>query len=400
MIAKPSPERSSQPPRTPGLTAANIIFITAVFLVLVLSVVEAAIFPHNSNTVRSTLITELLGIVAPVLLLTLIRGYDWRATFSLKPLPFRLMWRAALLGFLAQFAVFFIAGFNQWLFDIYGPFPALFDPPTQILPAFAFFLLLSLLPAICEEMLNRGIVLAGYRQVGFARTVILVGVLFGLFHLYPSRFGYTAVLGAVLAYVVLLSGSIFASIITHFCFNMTSGLLYIVALAGNSAPEQKPYEYIDPISLLPQLGISVVGGALAYVVLRSFTTHAAQLRPGIVIGRFGLARDIVEDAEWVRPDAPPAEGQPTAAPSAVYSSQPTYTPMPTPQPGWQSSNRQSPARPKWFNISFAAVIGFWLVFGVAQEIYIRIYYKDPKNQKPAVTAPAPKSSAPTLAHAD
>lgn len=403
MIATPRPDGD----RTPGQTAANLIFITALALTLVLSVVEAALFPNNQNTVRSTLITELLGILAPALILVAAQRDDWRTTFSLNPLPLRLAWRAALIGFLAQFAVLFFAGLNQWIFDIFGPFPALFNPPKEIIPAIGFFLLLSLIPAICEEMLNRGVVLAGYRRVGFIRSVIVVGILFGLFHLYPSRFGYTALLGMVLVYLVLLSRSIFASMIAHFCFNLTSGISYIGFLIAGQVPEQKPYEYVDTTQFLPQLAISLVAGTFAYLVLRSYTTQAALLCPGIVIGRFGLAKDIIEDAQWTQPTPPQGfeYGQPPLA-QPMYSSlsastSPTYVTAP-PQPQWQPIDRQRPTRARWVTGSFAAVLIFWAIFGVAQEIAIRVLYSDPKNQKPPPTAPAPqpKSDAPQILSGD
>src|SRR2546423_15200174 len=70
----------------------------------------------------------------------------------------------------------------------------------------------SIMPGIFEEITFRGVLLHGLRQrFRPAMTVLLVGIIFGLFHVALFRFAPTALLGMILAAVTLLTRSIFRS---------------------------------------------------------------------------------------------------------------------------------------------------------------------------------------------
>jgi membrane protease YdiL (CAAX protease family) len=84
------------------------------------------------------------------------------------------------------------------------------------------FLLLTmaLTPAICEEVLFRGYV---HRQVerrlGAVWAIGLVSVLFGIYHLQPTKALPLAVLGAWLGFVTWSTGSIIPAVVVHFLNN-------------------------------------------------------------------------------------------------------------------------------------------------------------------------------------
>ena len=81
-------------------------------------------------------------------------------------------------------------------------------------------------PAVCEELLYRGVLVSSLRQRMSPVTVsLLVGVLFALYHLHPYRFPLIFVLGVVLTYVVLRSGSIYLCMLTHFIHNTINLIL-------------------------------------------------------------------------------------------------------------------------------------------------------------------------------
>ena len=77
-------------------------------------------------------------------------------------------------------------------------------------------------PAITEEITIRGIVLSGYDNKNIYVACIASGLLFGIMHLDPQQFLYATVLGFILALVVRITNSIFASAIIHFIINGTS----------------------------------------------------------------------------------------------------------------------------------------------------------------------------------
>lgn len=94
--------------------------------------------------------------------------------------------------------------------------------------------LLALLPAVCEELAFRGVVMAGLARTG-SRTVAVVGsaLAFGLAHVHPVHALIAAVLGLVFGYATLRTGSILAGVALHL-FN--NALAVLIARSG-STPE-------------------------------------------------------------------------------------------------------------------------------------------------------------------
>ena len=86
--------------------------------------------------------------------------------------------------------------------------------------------LTAVLPGVCEEFANRGGFLTVLRSShSKAYTVVIVGVAFGLFHQNIVQLVYTAVLGALMAYLTLTTGSVLPAVILHFSNNLISVIL-------------------------------------------------------------------------------------------------------------------------------------------------------------------------------
>lgn len=78
----------------------------------------------------------------------------------------------------------------------------------------------ALVPAVCEELLFRGLVQGALGQVvGGLRAAVLAGIIFGLYHLNPFSLVPLVVLGVYFGYLVYRSGSITVSISAHFFNN-------------------------------------------------------------------------------------------------------------------------------------------------------------------------------------
>lgn len=86
----------------------------------------------------------------------------------------------------------------------------------ESIPAWQILLLLSVLPGIAEELTFRGVLLHGLRRrFGPVTLALVVGIIFGIFHFQLFRIPMTAGLGAMLAGVTLMTGSIFPAIAWH-----------------------------------------------------------------------------------------------------------------------------------------------------------------------------------------
>lgn len=87
-------------------------------------------------------------------------------------------------------------------------------------PLLPILLTFAILPGICEELLFRGFLLAGLRdRLRPAAAVIVVGVIFGIFHIYVEKIPVVSLLGMLLAAICLRSGSIFPAMLVHMANN-------------------------------------------------------------------------------------------------------------------------------------------------------------------------------------
>jgi sodium transport system permease protein len=174
--------------------------------------------------VRGQLLVNLVFIFLGGSLLMVRRyGLDPRTAFALRPVH-PLVWLAVLIGAPAGYIVGIgLAG----LVDTY-----VFPVPQNVLEAFGDTLLgdemplwqllffLTIMPGILEELAFRGVLLHGLRKTfGPVGMCLVVGAIFGIFHVSLFRLVPTAYLGMIFAAVVLLTGSIFPVMLWHFANN-------------------------------------------------------------------------------------------------------------------------------------------------------------------------------------
>lgn len=90
----------------------------------------------------------------------------------------------------------------------------------------AVLLVIALAPAVCEEMLFRGVILhslqARYRVPS---AITITAVLFGLYHMSLIKFIPTGLLGMLLCIVVWKTGSIYPAMLMHFINNAISVII-------------------------------------------------------------------------------------------------------------------------------------------------------------------------------
>ncbi len=250
-------------PRVPGLRA------TAVLLLCV-----AALFLLGGPPLYLFL-GEFGLLLAQVGLLFLpVAVYLWRGGFDLSlTLSLRRPSRSQALG-----GVVLLAGALQlalvlaWLQSLVVPVPteyleALSGALTpDSLPRFAWLLVLAAAaPAVVEETLFRGVVLAACRRrLPAVGAVVVAGLIFGLFHLTPEtafRFLPTAWLGIVLGWVVVASGSLPLSVLLHFLNNaivLTLTAFPIGDPTATAVEEGPPFATVVIGSVLFLWGLSIL----------------------------------------------------------------------------------------------------------------------------------------------
>lgn len=134
-------------------------------------------------------------------------------------------------------------------------------------------LLIAILPAICEELFFRGLLLGSllHTKLNQHVSVLIVSVLFALMHLESSGFLSRVLLGLILGYLFVRSGSIWLSVIIHFIHN----LVMVLGLYFN----RNQLDMLDNIhfSIEPLHVISgIVCGVLIFFIFRSMQANRSE----------------------------------------------------------------------------------------------------------------------------
>lgn len=198
---------------------ANTYFLIIILLQLFLPIHLMFKWFNITDTKLMLLISHIITFIFPAIIYLVITRQSAKDVLKLNKLYFKDTLLIILLAFVCQPIMTFFSLLSQFFFEneIGNFVTGIVNSPYIIL-----LLLIAVLPAVTEEITIRGIVLSGYEDKNIYLSCIITGLLFGIMHLDPQQFLYTAVLGFVLALVVRITNSIFASALIHFFINGTS----------------------------------------------------------------------------------------------------------------------------------------------------------------------------------
>jgi sodium transport system permease protein len=207
----------------PALFARHVLAWFGVMWVVLLAV---SLWYGDRLGIRGQVAVNLLGIFLGGTVL-MIKRYRLpiRLALALKPVK-PVVWLAVLIGApsallvgngVAQLAQYFLPVSEQMI-ESFGQFML----PDDV-PLWQIVLFLAVLPGICEELAFRGVLLYGLsKRLRPMQLALVVGVVFGLFHVSLFRLIPTGYLGVVLTAVTLLTGSIFPAMLWHTLNNATA----------------------------------------------------------------------------------------------------------------------------------------------------------------------------------
>lgn len=174
------------------------------------------------NVMASLVITQIFLILCPALAFLHYTRSPVLETLSFKKPSPRYVIAALALGF-ATVVISMLILTVQTKFlpysEAYGrQMQLMLMPPGREL--WQIILVAALMPAICEEIFFRGVLQGILRKnLPKKKLILVIGLLFGVFHLSMFRILPTGLLGVLLAYLTLASGSIFPSMCLHFMHN-------------------------------------------------------------------------------------------------------------------------------------------------------------------------------------
>lgn len=211
-------------------------YLFAVLVPLIFQLIVSIILTIIS-TKQGTTPTELLKIIYVAAIYYTLNGLTFFALFCFfnkfrkkrafvcAKIDFKIGWKNTLIIIALSIIVLF--GFNyfinllSYLMQLcgYNPDASLPLPLDNVGWLFINLFILALVPAICEELIYRGIIMNGLRKFGNITAIFLSAAIFAVAHGSAMQTIYQFILGVVLGYIVVKTGSLVASMLFHFLNN-------------------------------------------------------------------------------------------------------------------------------------------------------------------------------------
>ncbi|MEE8452748.1 MAG: ABC transporter permease subunit/CPBP intramembrane protease [Thermoguttaceae bacterium] len=210
--------------RRPTPTVAGALSCGVLILVLkFFTSLSASPMNHFGDLARSTVITQLVVIAVPAIFMTFLLTSSARETLLLMRPAWRAVPAAALLALMLHPAVNALQVVVQRLYPISENVREALQTLTKMFtdaPFWQLALVLAVLPAVCEEFAFRGFLLSGFRHLGHKwRAIVFSALFFGLAHGILQQSLIACVVGVVLGYVAVQTGSIFPCMVFHVLHN-------------------------------------------------------------------------------------------------------------------------------------------------------------------------------------
>lgn len=224
------------------------------------------------NIASLLLTTQLVFLILPIIIYFIVTRQSVKETLRFNKLKPRSAALVVVIGFLFVPVAMFLGYVTSFFFynNVQDVFKGL-----QGLPLGAMVAIVALTPALCEEMTMRGVVLSGYNGSKIWKAALINGFLFSVLHLNPPQFLYTFVLGMILAYVVRITNSIFASMIIHFVFNGTSTVTSWINMKQSASAIKKSQDMINNTNT--KVMITIFLGIIAVVAIAAIITLIKEL---------------------------------------------------------------------------------------------------------------------------
>ena len=221
----------------------------------------------------------------------------------------------ALVAVLCVFAFAPLAGLFSLLLSKMGYhyLPQYFVPFDNVGMFVLALFGLTLLPAVGEETLMRGVLLSGAKRKSPVFAIFFTALVFALFHGNLVQLVHQFLLGVVMAYLVLLTRSIWPSAVIH-AFNNATALvveyLYANEMIGGGAYGYFSANFSLGLTAGAFIGVFLASAVLlvAALVLITYLIRCARVRAGTLSaekkGRDAVTALLAEDADREESVAP------------------------------------------------------------------------------------------------
>lgn len=211
--------------RRPTPTVAAAVCCGVLILVLRFFISLAAPAPDGFHDLAVlAVVTQLAMIATPALLMTVMLTTSPRQTLLLRR-PAGSTWlalpSAALLALVLLPSVHALQAVVMHLYPISDEMREAMAAMFTGAPGFwQLVLIFAVLPAICEELAFRGFILSGFRHLGHKwRAIVYSALFFGLAHAILQQQIMACLVGLVIGFLAVQSGSILPGVVFHLIHN-------------------------------------------------------------------------------------------------------------------------------------------------------------------------------------
>ena len=258
-----TPRSEMRKGQIPGI--GDVVVLICVELLLIFYVGTAA---QLKMGFYGTVVVQLLILLFPLLYLWYLKA-DFKKVLSLQ-MPKVLHILAALFVWIGGFSLMcMLAVFLTKIFP--ESTQSMADTMAEYVrqPFWVLVLVMAVMPAVGEELMFRGFIFGTLKRRWRVLPAMLVtSAIFGIYHMSLSKFFTTALLGFMLVYVVEKTGSIFCSMLMHFCNNLVAVVVMKYSeQASRAVPILTKSGYVLSDYLL-LVGVACIGLGLGWFLLK------------------------------------------------------------------------------------------------------------------------------------
>ena len=258
-----TPRSEMRKGQIPGI--GDVVVLICVELLLIFYVGTAA---QLKMGFYGTVVVQLLILLFPLLYLWYLKA-DFKKVLSLQP-PKVLHIPAALFVWIGGFSLMcMLAVLLTKIFP--ESTQSMADTMAEYVrqPFWVLVLVMAVMPAVGEELMFRGFIFGTLKRRWRVLPAMLVtAAIFGIYHMSLSKFFTTALLGFMLVYVVEKTGSIFCSMLMHFCNNLVAVVVMKYSEQTSRAVPiltKSSYALSDYLLLV---GVACIGLGLGWFLLK------------------------------------------------------------------------------------------------------------------------------------
>jgi sodium transport system permease protein len=261
-------DREDTPSATEAVFCGVLILLVRFFMSFALPLPESF-----RDMAVLTVVTQLVVIGTPALLMTIMLTRSPAKALSLRLPPAASLPAAVLLAVALHPLGHWLNHLVQRLYPVSERMQQalsslMADPPS----AWQMVLVLALVPAVIEELAFRGFMLSGFRRMGHKwRAIALSSFFFGITHTIFQQSIVACLLGFLIGYLVVQTGSLFPGIAFHFVHNS----LALLAMQATPAVLGQ-HEWLRAMGISADDGlyygwpVTFMGAALAVLLLAWF----------------------------------------------------------------------------------------------------------------------------------